>query len=210
VATAEPAGPWGDSEARQRDILGAAAELLDEGGYGALTMRALAERARMSPGLIYQYFVDKEDVCAALLQQHQIALTSFMAAVAPDNGIRAVLQAIVPETTLQWGRIGRLAAASRHRSRGRDLAATTSAQFAALRRLLDEAARAENSGLRDSPALVPFVWAGLMGLADDLVNSWTAAIDRHTLIDYAIDALARGITEPDARTPSGRRRGRHD
>jgi AcrR family transcriptional regulator len=206
----EHPGRWGDSEARRRDILAAAGALLDEGGYGALTMRALAERAGMSPGLIYEYFVDKEDVCAALLQQHQVALTRLMASVAADNGIRAVLQGIVPETTLQWGRVGRLAAASRNRARDRDLAGTTSAQFAALHRLLEDAARAENCGLRESPALVPFVWAGLMGLADDLVNGRTAAIDRQTLIDYTIDALARGITEPATGPAASRRRGRHD
>src|SRR6476620_2827252 len=53
---------YGDAEARRRRTLDAAAALLDEGGYTALTIRAVAKRSGTSTGLIYQYFADKQEI----------------------------------------------------------------------------------------------------------------------------------------------------
>jgi TetR/AcrR family transcriptional regulator, cholesterol catabolism regulator len=47
---------------RQRQILKAATELFGRRGYHVTTIREVAQRAKMSVGLIYQYVHDKEDV----------------------------------------------------------------------------------------------------------------------------------------------------
>lgn len=54
-------------ERRRRQILQAAARLMQETGYHAMSMQTLAERADVSVGLIYQYFTGKEDVLHAVI-----------------------------------------------------------------------------------------------------------------------------------------------
>lgn len=49
-----------------RALLGAAAELLDEGGVDAVTLRAVGSRAGVSRGAPYGHFADKESLLAAL------------------------------------------------------------------------------------------------------------------------------------------------
>lgn len=49
-------------EQRRAQIVGAAIELFGRQGYHATTMREVADKARVSVGLIYQYVEDKEDV----------------------------------------------------------------------------------------------------------------------------------------------------
>jgi len=47
---------------RRSQIVAVAIELFGKRGYHGTTVRAIAERAGMSTGLVYQYFGDKEDV----------------------------------------------------------------------------------------------------------------------------------------------------
>ncbi|HXE49449.1 MAG TPA: TetR/AcrR family transcriptional regulator [Ramlibacter sp.] len=49
-------------EKRQRQILKAAIEIFGKHGYHVTTIREVAQRAKVSVGLIYQYVHDKEDV----------------------------------------------------------------------------------------------------------------------------------------------------
>lgn len=46
---------------RQR-LLAAARELIEEGGYGAATVAAIAERAGVASGTLYRHFASKEDL----------------------------------------------------------------------------------------------------------------------------------------------------
>lgn len=47
-------------------ILDAAAQLLDNAGYGQLSTNKVAEQAHVSIGSVYRYFDDKSDIIAAL------------------------------------------------------------------------------------------------------------------------------------------------
>ncbi|BCN76656.1 TetR/AcrR family transcriptional regulator [Rhodococcus hoagii] len=193
---------YGDAQARRRGVLDAAAELLDEGGYGALTNRAVAKRARISTGLIYQYFVDKQDIFIALLHESQVELAEFIATLPRDEGVATLIAGIVPASTRQWARVGHLVATWRdvdgeagERESVHALRKSTDRQFAELRSALLDAAEAEGRSLRDDPALIPFVWSGLMGLADTLVNNWARDLESDALIAYSADSMARAITE---------------
>lgn len=201
-ATNGSSSVYGDAQARRRAVLDAAAELLDEGGYGALTNRAVAKRARISTGLIYQYFVDKQDIFVALLHESQVELAEFIAGLPRDDGVAAVVAAIAPASTRQWARVGHLVATWRdvdadiaERESIHALRRSTDEQFAQLRRALEEAAAAEGRRLRDDPALIPYVWLGLMGLADTLVNNWARDVTPEQLIAFSADSLARAILE---------------
>lgn len=52
---------------RRGEILKAAAELFQETGFHAATTHAVADRAGISVGLIYQYFGNKEDLLRAVI-----------------------------------------------------------------------------------------------------------------------------------------------
>jgi AcrR family transcriptional regulator len=59
------------SRARVENILKAAGALLGEIGYDGLSTNLIAERADVPVGSIYQFFLGKDDVVAALVEQFQ-------------------------------------------------------------------------------------------------------------------------------------------
>lgn len=72
TAKAEPPGRRESARlervsSRRRQVLSAATRLMEETGYHAMSMQALAERGDVSVGLIYQYFGGKEDVLQAVI-----------------------------------------------------------------------------------------------------------------------------------------------
>lgn len=74
--------------ARIEGILDGAASLLGEGGIEAVAMNAVARRAGISPGSLYQYFSDREELLAALARRYAERL----AAVAPPTATDAVVR----------------------------------------------------------------------------------------------------------------------
>lgn len=58
----------------QEAILDAAAHLLHEGGFEALTMRAIAERVGVSHMVLYNYFENREALLAALRERQRARL----------------------------------------------------------------------------------------------------------------------------------------
>lgn len=55
--------------ARIEQILGAAAAEIAEGGVDAASMNAIARRAGISPGSLYQFFSDKQSLVALLVER---------------------------------------------------------------------------------------------------------------------------------------------
>jgi AcrR family transcriptional regulator len=55
------------TEWRTRQLLGAAARLMEREGFHGVSMQALADEAGVSVGLIYRYFGGKEDVLLAVI-----------------------------------------------------------------------------------------------------------------------------------------------
>lgn len=55
---------------RRAQFLEAAASLIGEAGYEAVTMTAIAEKAGASIGALYDYFPDKQSLAQALLAQY--------------------------------------------------------------------------------------------------------------------------------------------
>ncbi len=63
------------AEARREALVEAVLALVSEGGMEAATVRAIAERASVTPGLIRHYFDTKEDLLAAAYEAHMARLT---------------------------------------------------------------------------------------------------------------------------------------
>lgn len=57
---------WGDREVRRADLLLAARQQLALKGYAALNIRMVAQEAGLSPGSVYTYFANKEELFATL------------------------------------------------------------------------------------------------------------------------------------------------
>ena len=75
VPTCGPAGPRRRSRAERRaQFLDVAAELIVEGGFDAVTMEGLAQRAGVSKGLGYAYFDNRDQLLAALFKREMTAL----------------------------------------------------------------------------------------------------------------------------------------
>ncbi|WP_300681153.1 TetR/AcrR family transcriptional regulator [Nocardioides sp.] len=190
----------GDAETRRRITLEAASALLDEGGYTALTMRAVAERAGMSVGLIYQYFADKSDIFITLLTESQVEARESLAALPREQGLTELLRALIPEAARQWRRVGRFTATWRdsggrlaERESIRDVRRTADAYNADLVAALHQAAAAEGAELIDDPAVLPYVLSSIQGLADTMVHQWARDLDDSRLIDFTATAVARAI-----------------
>jgi AcrR family transcriptional regulator len=83
-------------------ILEAAAQILEAGGLAAFTTNAVAERAGVSIGTLYQYFVDKNALLLALARQEMgTALAEVGRALSsaddpsPESRVRAMVRAMV-------------------------------------------------------------------------------------------------------------------
>lgn len=182
---------------RTESILEAAAELLAEGGYQTLTMRAIAQRSGMSPGLIYRYFTDKRDVFATLLYHNQQRVI----AILEDTHARSVtefLSVVAPPIIEQWNVVGRMADSYADPQLERTAAVerlleSTRQQMAALEDGLRRAAAAEGRALDASPVMVRYVWFSLMGLAENLTMGWHTRQHDDLMLPFAIEAIARGI-----------------
>ncbi len=84
-------------ERRRDDLIVAALDLIAEGGTQAATVRAIAERAGVTPGLIRHYFDSKDELILAAYASLMERLTAQNAAVldAAPNDPRARLAAFV-------------------------------------------------------------------------------------------------------------------
>ena len=193
---------YGDAEARRRRTLDAAAALLDEGGYSALTIRSVAKRSGTSTGLIYQYFADKQEIFMALLNESQVESTEFVVGLPRDRGVEALLTDVIAESARQWGRVGRVTSIWRDtegsngsdRESIREVHRTAALYNEELLRAVSEAALKEGRTLLDDDAALPFLLSGLQGVADTIVNNWASHLAPDDFAAFSAAALTRAIT----------------
>lgn len=82
-----------------RTILEGAARVLEERGLDGHTTNAVAERAGVSIGSVYQYFPGREALIAALVARETALLTEAVraapGAATPEDGLRRIVRACV-------------------------------------------------------------------------------------------------------------------
>ncbi len=78
------------AESRKAALIAATLDLVAENGVRGATVRAIAERAEVTQGLIRHYFSSKEELISAAYQQHMTGLTELTAAPAERNSGGAV------------------------------------------------------------------------------------------------------------------------
>lgn len=125
VTTSPPPSPR-DARSKRRRILEAAQELFAEFGFDAAPMEAIARRARVSKGTLYNYFASKEDLLVEAVaesmetsRQRVLARLGREAGQRPaqtlDNALRALAVGLLPvlggrAQSLRnqvWGLVGR-------------------------------------------------------------------------------------------------------
>lgn len=90
------------SEKSRQQILDSALKLFSHRGYGATSVRDIAEEARLSKGNVYHHFPDKETIFRALLDRY------FQAMSRPDFPFnRALAGGTFPENLEALGRAAR-------------------------------------------------------------------------------------------------------
>jgi len=90
------------SERSRQHILDAALKLFSHRGYGATSVRDIAEAARLSKGNVYHHFPDKETIFRALLDRYFEAMST------PDFPfIQALATGTFPENLEMLGRAAR-------------------------------------------------------------------------------------------------------
>ena len=90
------------SERSREQILAASLKLFSHRGYGATSVRDIAEEAGLSKGNVYHHFPDKEAIFRALLDQYFLAMSQ------PDHPFnRALAHGTFPENLEQLGRATR-------------------------------------------------------------------------------------------------------
>ncbi len=82
-----------EKERRRNEILDAAEQVAGDGGLESLTMEQVAREARLSRGLLYVYFRDKDDLQAGICERALIGLHSRFESVVDTahNGLERVL-----------------------------------------------------------------------------------------------------------------------
>ncbi|MEL7739494.1 TetR/AcrR family transcriptional regulator [Citromicrobium bathyomarinum] len=87
------------SQARARHtvdaIVEAAARILEEHGYGGFNTNAVAERAGVSIGTLYQYFPDKDALLGALIGRETARLLAEVESAASASSGREALDAVI-------------------------------------------------------------------------------------------------------------------
>ncbi|AEG44456.1 TetR/AcrR family transcriptional regulator [Isoptericola variabilis] len=83
-------------ERRIAQIIDAAAELFAENGYESVTTNAIAARAGISPGSLYQFFANKDAIVRALTERYVSELSSAHTAALEGDDLAALpLDALV-------------------------------------------------------------------------------------------------------------------
>ncbi|MEN8374211.1 MAG: TetR/AcrR family transcriptional regulator [Gemmatimonadota bacterium] len=78
-----------ERESLRTTILEAARDLLSEGGLDALSMRSIAKKIEYSPGTIYLYFRDKDDLIRNLVSEAMNLLLKYMRRALAEAGPEA-------------------------------------------------------------------------------------------------------------------------
>jgi AcrR family transcriptional regulator len=92
------------SEAAKRAILAAAHALLREGGPGAVTMEAVAERAGVGKPTVYRWWPDRHAVAMAALMETETPERAMSRSASALSGLRSQLRAISKRFATSTGR----------------------------------------------------------------------------------------------------------
>lgn len=192
-------------ESLREDILDAARQLFVLSGYEATSIRSIASKVGCSPGILYHYFEDKQDIMAFLVRETFLKLSSRLTAIREDNddiaarmrrGLRAYIEfglenphhyALLFMQPSGWDRNEKILAAFQQESQR---------TFSCLRAMSSEAITAGNlrPEIKDSEELAQALWVSIHGMVSAQIGCpgfpW---VESSRLTDRLLDVLMTGI-----------------
>jgi AcrR family transcriptional regulator len=193
MTTRSPGRPRSDSA--HRAILGATTELIEQSGYGRVTMESIARRAGVSKQTVYRWWPTKAAILLEALNEGAAAISPL-----PDTGsFETDLRTFLRSTVAGAGKNGRLLAALMAEAQfDQDLAEAFRTGFLARRRqvlgeLLD---RGRNTGAlaatADTDLLVELVfgtlWYRILAQNRPLNRAFADRLTRSVLTLGAVDS----------------------
>lgn len=189
-----PRTRWGDRVGRRRDILRAAAEVLERDGYGGFQVRAVAKLAGVSSASLYSYFDTKEDLFAAVQIQRFQEFSARLDQLGPQEttSLERLFTGLMPELVSFYRHFGQHVGswmqASDPSPMIRSLVYAFRDATSALGRAVRRAAHSEGLHVpEDDALLVPRLWATLFGTAQLHVTAL------HDILGYAADDLTESV-----------------
>lgn len=191
----------GDRDGRRRDVLAAASAILDEAGWEGFSIRAVASRAGVSTGAVYQWFSGKDEIFGELMDREIRAGLEIIDTV-PTESLADTVRMMLDWVVDLYDRLARyeleFVEASSGRE-GREIAPAMNATFEELGKraneLLDQAAATEGVELVENEHRITWFWAGCVGTAERLTVSPQHFIGdrREELLQFAADSLVRSL-----------------
>jgi AcrR family transcriptional regulator len=199
-------------ESLREDILDAARQLFVNQGYEATSIRSIAAKVGCSPGILYHYFEDKQDIMALLIRETFQKLCRRLEAIIHDSdgiearlrrGLRAYMDfgaeyphhyALLFMKPTSWEGNDKIIAVF-HEEGMRT--------FECLRHMTRESIEAKilRPDLRDAEELAQTLWASIHGLVSVQIGAkGFPFLERNRLLDRLVDVLLRGILAETART----------
>jgi AcrR family transcriptional regulator len=214
MPAAQPKTRWGDRAQRRHDLLAAARRLLEKRGYEALSIRDVARGAGVSPGLVYTYFNDREELFAALYAER---LARFHEEIAPicarartpealfvgiADAYRDVYR-VYGQTLGPWAA---LAGAHGYSTEvAEPLVAAATQVIGTVLEAAERVTRARGfslAALAEQPLVAPLLWATMTGLADQFTSQRNVVHARgwDELVAFAARVLTAGLAQLAATT----------
>ncbi|MEZ5243483.1 MAG: helix-turn-helix domain-containing protein [Acidimicrobiales bacterium] len=166
----------GDRDGRRRDVLAAATEIIEQVGWDGFSIRAIASRAGVSSGAVYQWFSGKDEIFGELLHREICAGLDMIEAVPDDIDLSATVRMMLDWVVGLYAKLGRyeleFVEASSGRS-GREIAPVMTAAYLDLGNradaLLGRAAARDGVELVDDDERITWFWAACVGVAERLI-----------------------------------------
>ena len=195
----------GDRDGRRRDVLAAATEIIEESGWDGFSIRAIASRAGVSTGAVYQWFSGKDEIFGELFDR-EIRVGLDLIETFPDD----VDLTTTVRTMLNWvlglyenlGRYELEFVESSSGRTGREIAPAMAATYLELGKrageLLDRAAKVDNVTLvPSSNARIAWFWAGCVGVSERLIVSAKHFTEesREEFLVFSAERLAHSLLD---------------
>jgi len=192
-------------ESLREDILSAARHLFSIHGFEATSMRAIASKVDCSPGILYHYFADKQDIMAMLVRETFAILRNSLSAIMvdtdlPEARMRRGLRAYIDFGLAHPHHYNLLFMHPLSLEKSEKIIAVFhedgNQTFNCLRSISGEvfAANLTRPEIRDPEELAQSLWVAIHGLVSLQITSkgfpW---IERSRLIDRLIDIQMKGI-----------------
>jgi AcrR family transcriptional regulator len=192
-------------ESLREDILDSARQLFVLNGYEATSIRAIAAKVGCSPGILYHYFEDKQDIMALLVRETFIKLRTRLSAILEDKDaiearLRRGLRAYIDFGLENPHHYALLFMNPNSMDGNEKIIAAFSEEgmksFDCLRQLVIQAIQSSclRPELKDPDELSQSLWASIHGMVSIRVACqgfpW---VERSRLIDRQLDILMSGI-----------------